>query len=93
MGSREEQEALQISAREPIDRPQPRLGVAYGRSDLVEVGDRMAGRLVLRQVAADAATGAEASQVHRLHRRRQPHGCGQTLASNEMSSQLLEPSR
>ena len=43
----------------------------------------MAGRLVVRQVAADAATGPGASHGHRLHRWRESHSCRQTLASNE----------
>jgi len=68
-------------------------GAARGRIGLVEDAHRMAGRLVLRQVAADAPTCARASQVHWLHRRRQSHGCRQKLAANERTSQAVELSR
>jgi hypothetical protein len=70
-------------------------GVAHGRIDLVEVGDRMAGRLVLRQVSADAAECVGASPVHRLYGWSDSHRCRQTLAPNEGTGHLPEgwPSR
>ena len=66
-----------------VDRSGRRGARGRARSESDQVGDRMAGRLVLRQVSADAAVRAGASAVRRLHGRHRSHSCRQTLVSGE----------